>query len=128
MMAFAGTAINAQEAKPPKMVYATIDGKKGYARISADDLLDVGKLEASDKKLKIISYDVTYTKPRIEDGREENMFIVLETATSPEFSKELRGVIKHELKPGGKVYFENVKVEKANGKIMKIEGIEVIIE
>lgn len=115
------------EEKEVKKIYCTIAGKKEAAKLSVSELLSEGKLSVK-SGLKIVSYDVTYTKPRFENGKVENMFIVLKPADSADFTRELKGVIKNELQAGSKLYFENVKAERSSGKMVNVEGIEVTIE
>ncbi len=103
----------AQSCKP----YAEISGRKGTAEITLKELTEAKKLEVKGDcgEFKVISFEVTFK-------RKGGPIVYTNTGASLK-TNELTA-----LKPGTKVFFDNIQAKGPDGKIKTLPGITLILK
>ncbi len=94
-------------------------------KLSAQKLLEAGKLEATDKAYEITLFVMAAALPKATGGAE---IIYPELASaSGKFTEEMKTAIKT-FKPGTKVWFEHVEAYRKGDKLSeKIPGVTITI-
>ena len=120
-MYFASASFSQNEKKDTLKI--SILGKTGNFNMKFREVASIKKLEVSDSRCKIISFDLTM---KTDDGLLETKSASGNVLTTGQLS--MLSSIKDSKEPTKRVSFENVRIKISDQKIIPLTGINITVE